>query len=328
MKMEKPDHKTESVELTFSSVLDRLLEGGVKVSNSEIAALSHASSGDAALFEQYWVDIVEERKAHILGRMLELADDDPTLDFSPLYRRMVSDNLAAVRSGAVKGLWEAEDPSLIRLMIPIMETDPAEEVRAAAAETLGNFTLLAEHGKLSREIRSLLLEKLLGVYRDAGESAEVRRRALESLSYISEPEVAEAITGSYDSDDLDWRSSALCAAGRNLDPRWLDMLLDELFSDIPEVRFQAIIACGEYEDELAVPQLISLTQDADTQIKLAAITVLGKIGGAEATRHLRELTEGTDEAEAELAGTVLEDMVSDDEIMEMLANDADARGLK
>lgn len=326
--MEKPDHKTELAEPTFSGVLSRLGENDAGLTNTEIAALSKASPDDAVLFEKYWVDIGAERKAHILGRMLELADDDATLDFSPLYRRMSSDNLAAVRSGAVKGLWEAEDPSMIRLMIPIMESDPDEGVRAAAAETLGKFALLAEHEKLSEEIRGLLLEKLLEVYNDAGEPDEVRRRALESVSYLSEPAVAEAVAEAYDSGDPDMRASAICAAGRNLDPRWLDMLLDELSSDIPEVRHQAIFACGEFEDESAVPQLISLTRDADAQIRLASVNALGKIGGAEAERHLRELADSGDEAMAELAGAVLEDMVSDDEIMEILSNDAESRGLK
>jgi HEAT repeat protein len=319
--MTKPDHKTEPGKPTFEGVLAKLAKTDKDFSNSEIAALSLASPEDKQLFARYWVEMAEPRKAQVLGRMLELAEEDANLDFSPLYRILLEDPLAPVRAGAIQGLWENEDPSLIRRLIPLMENDPDAGVRAAAAQGLCQFVLMAEHGKLRREIRDQLLEKLLAVFGNSEETDEVRRRALESVSFLSCPEVRQAILDSYDSPDPFIRGSALFAAGRNLDPGWLDMLLDELSSDNPEHRYEAVVACGEYEDELAVPQLIRLTLDADVEIKMAAITALGKIGGAEGKQHLRDLTESDDSAVAEMAVQALNDMVTDDEVMDLLADE-------
>lgn len=319
--MTKPDHKTEPGAPTFEGVLIKLAETDSPLSNSEIAALSLASIEDEKVFTGYWAATSETRKAQALGRMLELTEEDPNLDFSPLYRIMLHDPLAPVRAGAIRGLWETEDPALIRKLLSLMGNDNEPEVRAAAAQGLGKFVMLAEHGKLRREIRDLLLEKLLEVFGNPEETDEVRRRALESVSYLSCPEVRQAILDSYESPDPFIRGSALFAAGRNLDPSWLDMLLDELSSDNPEHRYEAVIACGEYEDELAVPQLIRLTGDSDVEVKMAAITALGKIGGPEAKNHLRDLTENDDVAVAEMAVQALNDMVTDDEIMDLLADE-------
>jgi HEAT repeat protein len=234
--------------------------------------------------------------------MLELAEDDPNLEFSPLYLVMLDDEVPAVRAGAVKGLWENEDPSLIRRLMPLMEDDAESSVRAAAAQALGKFVLLAEHGKIRVGLRDLLLSRLLGVFQNDRETNEVRRRALESVAYLS------------------------FATGRNLAPEWLELLIDELSSDSPEHRFEAVVACGHYEDEQAVPQLIRLTDDPDPEIRLAAITSLGKIGGPDARSRLRELTESADEAVAEMAAQALQDMVSDDQVMELLQDGRDITG--
>jgi HEAT repeat protein len=326
--MKKPDLRTDNAEtdLAFREVVRKLAETTERLSSSEIAALSLASPEDARLFREYWAGTTAERKAAVLGRMLELAEDDPNLEFSPLYLVMLDDEVPAVRAGAVKGLWENEDPSLIRRLMPLMEDDAESSVRAAAAQALGKFVLLAEHGKIRVGLRDLLLSRLLGVFQNDRETNEVRRRALESVAYLSCPEVRQAIMDSYDSPDPSLRSSALFATGRNLAPEWLELLIDELSSDSPEHRFEAVVACGHYEDEQAVPQLIRLTDDPDPEIRLAAITSLGKIGGPDARSRLRELTESADEAVAEMAAQALQDMVSDDQVMELLQDGRDITG--
>ena len=194
--MTKPDHKTDAIAPKFEGVLIKLADTDERLTNTEIAALSLASPEELVVFDLYWLETSAERKAQALGRMLELAEDDANLDFSPLYRQMLKDDLAAVRAEAVRGLWETEDPSLIRKLVPIMESDPDNGVRAAAAQGLGKFAMLAEHGKLSRELRNVLLGKLLGVFNDMGEESEVRRRALEAAAYFSDPAVRHAKTQS------------------------------------------------------------------------------------------------------------------------------------
>ncbi|APV43605.1 hypothetical protein Dform_00242 [Dehalogenimonas formicexedens] len=301
-------HRTDGEEPSFESVVKKLVETDEKLTSSEIAALSLPEQEERVFFRRYWPEVPAERKAHLLGRMVELAEDDANLDFCPLYRIMLADEAPAVRTAAIQGLWENEDPSLIRKLLPMMQSDPDQGVRAAAAEALGRFSMLTEYGKLSPETAETLSKSLLSVFEDPAENIDVRRRALEAAAYLSRPEVREAITDAYDSDDPGLRASALFAAGRNLDPSWLETLLDETVSELPELRYEAAVALGEYEDERGVPQLIRLTEDDDAEVRMAAIAALGKVGGRDAKRQLEELTRSEDEAVREMASESLEDL--------------------
>jgi len=308
MKMKPPAPRTSPEEPSFESVAGKLLDGNVKLSSAEIAALSLALPAERVLFRKHWPDVPDEAKASLLGRMEELAEDDANLDFSALYRIMLEDDLPAIRSAAVHGLWESEDPSLIRKFLPLLKSDPDSGVRAGAAEALGRFAMLSEHGKLRPETGDIVAEALLESFNDPGENIDVRRRALEAAAYLSRSDVRAAITDAYDSDDPALRASALFAAGRSLDPSWLDTLLDETSSELPEIRYEAAVAIGEYEDDRAVPNLIRLTEDDDAEVRLAAITALGKVGGREAKNHLEELTRSQDEAMREMAAEALSDL--------------------
>jgi len=306
--MTTPVRRTNPEEPSFESVVKKLIDNDERLTSAEIAALSLAEPEERILFRRYWPEVPAERKAHLLGRMLELAETDANLEFSPLYRIMLADDTAVVRSAAIQGLWENDDPTLIRKLLPMMTDDPDSGVRAAAAEALGRFAMLAEYGKLSPETANALSQSLLDVFDNSGEAIDVRRRALEAAAYLTRPEVREAITDAYDSDNPALRASALFAAGRNLDPSWLETLLDETVSELPELRYEAAVALGEYEDERGVPQLVRLTEDDDTEVRLAAITALGKIGGQDAKRQLEELTQSEDEAVREIAAESLEDL--------------------
>jgi HEAT repeat protein len=303
-----PARRINPDEPSFESVVKKLSSNDDRLSSSEIAALSLPSPEERVLFRRNWPEVPAERKAHLLGRMVELAEDDANLDFSPLYRIMLADDSPAIRTTALQGLWENEDPGLIHKLLPIMTGDPDAGVRAAAAEALGKFAMLAEYGRLRPETTDNLSESLLDVFNNTGEDTDVRRRALEAAAYLSRPDVREAITDAYDSSDPSLRASALFAAGRNLDPSWLETLLDETVSELPELRYEAAVALGQYEDETGVPQLIRLTEDDDAEVRMAAITALGKIGGREAKRHLEELTSSEDEAVREMAAESLEDL--------------------
>ncbi len=301
--------RTNPDEPSFESVVEKLAHSDAKLSSSEIAVLSHVVlPQERVFFRRRWPEIPVERRASILGRMLELAKDDANLDFSPLYRIMLSDDSTPVRTAAIGGLWETEDPTLVRKFLPMMKSDPNAGVRAAAAQALGKFAMLAEHGKLRPEMGDLIAESLISTPQDTAEDIDIRRRALEAAAYLTRSDVRQAITEAYDSDNPLLRASALFAAGRNLDPSWLETLLDETGSELPELRYEAAVAIGEYEDELGVPSLIRLTADDDAEVRLAAITALGKIGGGEAKGHLKELTCSEDEAVREMAATALEDI--------------------
>jgi HEAT repeat protein len=74
------------------------------------------------------------------------------------------------------------------------------------------------------------------------------------------------------------------------------------------LRFEAVRACGELESEEAVPRLIELIRDEDTQIQLAAIEALGRIGGQQAKKTLQDCMEDEDEVITEAAQDALDEL--------------------
>jgi HEAT repeat protein len=97
--------------------------------------------------------------------------------------------------------------------------------------------------------------------------------------------------------------------GRSADPYWRHLLLPELDSDRPEMRFEAARACGELELAHAVPQLGNMAlNDSDLEVQQAAIWALGNIGGKEARRILESCYEGDDEVLSEAAADALDEI--------------------
>ena len=80
--------------------------------------------------------------------------------------------------------------------------------------------------------------------------------------------------------------SAIFAMGRTCDPRWQDIVLEELDNDDHEIQFEAARACGEIEIAAGVPALGKLFTMGDHQIKEMAVWALGEIGSQEALELL------------------------------------------
>ena len=56
----------------------------------------------------------------------------------------LGDEDAEVRTSAINGLWEHEDPALIHPLVHLLRTDQAVIVRATAATALGKFIKMRE----------------------------------------------------------------------------------------------------------------------------------------------------------------------------------------
>jgi HEAT repeat protein len=182
-------------------------------------------------------------------------------------------------------------------------------VREAAASALGRFTYMAQcdrrdMGQQTGKLRDALMQS-------AGsekETADVRRRAVESLGYLHEDaEVQEMISNSYRKGGRQ-AESALFAMGRSMDSRWEPTIMSELESDNPAMRYEAARAAGEMQLEAAVPQLVKLVDDKDTEVKLAAIWALGQIGGRPAAEALARALKSNSEAVREAATEALQEV--------------------
>src|SRR5919202_126531 len=301
-------NKNSIIDSDFTAALDYLREESVSISPSTLFAFSDVNRKELERFARTWVGLSAAHRRRVAQAMTELAEESIEADFNMLFRYLLNDEDAQVREHAINGLWEDEDPGLIKQFIAFMRSDSAARVRAAAAEGLGRFVLMTETKRIAPKWGEELNRALLAVIRNLGEDDLVRRRAIESIAYVGDETVRDIITSAYADDDAGMRGTAIFAMGRSADPYWRRIVAQELYSPDPKIRFEAARATGELEYKVAVPRLIELVQDADREVQGAAITSLGQIGGKDARETLIELLEGADEFAREIAQDALDEL--------------------
>jgi HEAT repeat protein len=169
--------------------------------------------------------------------------------------------------------------------------------------------LLGELEKIDEATGALVEGSLRAVIDNPNETTEVRRRSVESIAYSSRPSVRRIIREAFYSDDEQMQGSALFAMGRSADPRWRPLLVPELDSQSPVLRFEAARACGELELTQTVPRLGDMAfNDPDAEVQQAAVSALGSIGGREARRLLESCYDSDDEALSNAAAEALDEI--------------------
>lgn len=268
--------------------------GGGQRSSVAVARLSDLSRAEVRALDRPWRAMPVEARRYLVRQMVDLAESNLEMNFSQFLRSATLDIDPEVRALAISGLWEDEGTFFFDQMLSSLTTEREPVVREAIAVALGRFAYLAALEELDDDRAARLRETLLGLIQPE-EQIGVRRRALESLSYLpDDAEVIELISEAYTSVYRDLQVSALFAMGRNLDPRWFPTVLAELNSDDPEFRFEAARAIGEFGDQRAVDPLLSLVSDEDREVQTAAINALGQIGGRTAVSALRRLSREDD----------------------------------
>jgi len=247
-----------------------------------------------------------ERRRGMLRALVELTETAIEVDFTALFRGCLNDEDADVRLLAIEGLWESEDVWLVGPLVRLLKSDPHPAVRAAAATSLARFVLLGELGDIEVAVAARAEQALLEAYFTSEEPLEVRRRALEAVAYSSEMGVGDLIEEAYYQGEEEMRLGALFAMGRSADRRWRSIVIEELESPSPAVRYEAALACGELELREAVAPLSCLIDDADSEVWNAVVDALGKIGGAEARQILQSCCLSEDEALQAAAEEALE----------------------
>ena len=274
--------------MLVKDIITEMADANKALVNSHLAELSQMTPADVKDYAQVWKTIELKRRREIITRLIELTTDSVELNFDSIFKSCLIDPDADVRSEAVNGLWENEDPSLISSFIDLLNADPSEKVQVSAAMALGRFALMAELGSISPKYGNLVGYVLLAAANDTNKAIEVRRRALEAVATLSTQQVKIAIKNAYESHDERLAISAVYAMGRNCDPDWLPILIKELNSSDAEMRYEAVCACGEIGDEDIVQYLLPLVNDSDIDVSLAVTQALGKIGGNEAKQYLQK----------------------------------------
>jgi len=284
-----------------------------ELSGTKLAELSNLEPEELRSFKSTFSKMPDNIRLSIIRKLVELAEDNIELNFDSIFKYCLSDANPDVRSHAVEGLWENEEISLISPLLKLLASDRSDRVRAVAATALGRYVLLAEHGKLRVTYLDRIRDSLLGIIRDAATTEEVRRRAIEAIAPLSIPEVASEIKLAYNSQNPRLNVSAIFAMGRNCDPAWLPVLLEELGNTDPEIRFEAATALGEIGDELAVTPLLKTAGDPDSEVRMAVIQSLGKIGGTKAKEYLQNLLGSRDTAVRDIARQSLNELKANED---------------
>lgn len=296
---------------TFKSYLEELSDPERPLVSSKLISLSNMDQDEQAAFRNAWLLMSTDRRLAIASTLVLLAEDNVELNFDHVFRIGLEDEAPLVKVKSIEGLFEYENRDLIAPLVRLLRQDVEETVRSAAATALGRFAVLAELQKLRPEDAKRVEEALLSVIDDEDETLEVKRHSVEAVAPICAPRVNQVILEAYRSHDLPMKVSAVFAMGRNCQPRWLPTLLKELESSEPVLRYEAVVASGEMATEAAaaVPRLIALAHDQDTEVQMAALKALGQIGGKEAKQALRSFLKDKDERVQVLATQALEELM-------------------
>ncbi len=293
---------------TFANTLQDLATNE-QLHTGQLFIFSKMDQADLKTFQEIWPTIPASRRQEITQELVEISEINFEVDFEPVFLLGLGDADADVRANSISGLWENERPSLIVPFIHLLKTDEVPLVRATAASALGRFVYLNEIEEIEDAHVEPIKQALLETIHQPAEDVEVRRRAIEAIAYVNNPQVTRIIESAYYDEDEKMQVSAIFGMGRSADTRWRPQVISELENSNSEIRFEAARACGELEAGDAVPKLIELIdEDDDPQVKEVSIWALGRIGGQTAREALEICTNSDNEAIVLAAEEALEEI--------------------
>ncbi len=304
----------------FVELLKLLGNEAQPLESSKLTELSDLDTLHLAELQKAWGGFGPDRRHRILLELGNLASSKIELTFEAINRMALADPDPGSRAQAIGNLWESEDPLLARQLLERLATDPAEEVRRAAAVALGSYVLLAETQDLEEQLRIEIEEGLLAAIRSDA-SLEVRDSCLESLGYSTREEIPDLIEKAYASGRGSSLRAALRAMARSADSRWADLVMPKLNDPEPDIRLEAVQAAGELDLRQVSDELVDLLDDVDERIRKAAIWSLSQVGGSVASAALEQLKENASNSEAELIQDALDNLAFEDEARELLTLD-------
>lgn len=251
-------------------------------------------------FKASWPQIPIENRRKTIRFLAEACETNFDLTFRSVADVAFDDEDADIRAAATDLAWYDTSTDLYYRLMRLAD-DVAPVVRAKAMVHLGRFVYEAEMDEFDAQLAERVKDLAADRFYDYTEDLEVRRRSLEALSRGSHPSLNDMIMDAYDSPEFLMRVSAVFAMGSSCDTkRWGDIVLRELDSEYPELRFEAARASGELVLEDAVPHLIALASESDVDIRINAVVALGEIGTHEARRGLMNLAEDASEREDDI----------------------------
>ncbi len=300
-------------------VLEELLGGEHPLSYAQLQRLSNLSPEDLSVFRELWSSAPTERRKQIVRALAQLSEDNSDVNFRDVLLYCLGDQEEGIRAASIDGLCDDESISLLERLLKLATEDPSLAVRSQAVLAMGRFAYLVETSDFLESYRTRMLRVLLGIFNDPQATLEMRRRAIETVSYLGgAPEVEEAIAQAYAAPEREMHASAIHAMGHSMDGRWRVLLERELGNEDPEMRYEAAYAVGEIGDENMVPLLAPLIEDPDHEVARAALWALGEIGGNRARRLLERAMQSEEEDIRESAEDALHTLRFFEDPMSML----------
>jgi HEAT repeat protein len=296
----------------IGEVIGHLQAGDLRY--ADLIGFSDLSAAGLETLAAGWDVIAPELRASVVREASDIASDNVFLEFSRFFLLASHDDDAIVRQLAVQALGNPLGEGVEPRLIEVLERDPEDDVRVAAATSLGPWAEYAEMGETGPDLRDAIASALFGVAERESESWHLRRRATESAAIFGpDDRVNRLIQQMYDEDENGLRASAMYSAGRANQRQWLPVVLEELTNEDAELRFEAARAAGIFGDVDALPPLSELAKDdEDTDVRHAAIMAIGEIGGRGAIRILNRLAEMAPEGDQEVIDLALIEASLDD----------------
>ncbi|MEN6479524.1 MAG: HEAT repeat domain-containing protein [Anaerolineales bacterium] len=294
------------------------LAGDGALTRAALAPLSGLERGAAARIAELLNTLPAERQREIVESLVGEAERSFDLDFGLVYRALLKHTDATIRRLCIEGLVEDVHLDLVNILIRLLENDPDISVRAAAADSLGRFVYAGEIDEIPAGHARSVRQALERTFQQLSTTPEVARRALESLAYINDDAIKAMIDRAYSADASVVRQSAVFAMGRSADTYWADIVLAELYSDDPAMRYEAARACGELQLDEAVEPLERMISERDAEVRYMAVQALGEIGTPEARKALERHSETDDPDLAEAIEEALAESSLADMTFEML----------
>jgi HEAT repeat protein len=287
-----------TTKLSLQNVLDHLADSNKTIPQSHLKFYSDLDPKSLKLFLDVWPRVQPPRKLILLDQFLSHLDSDTIVSYEAIAQALLDDPDGEVRARAIRLLVESDNPKLADKLIDIFLHDTDLTPRIEAVQLLGEFILLGELDKVNQSLQRRMEDALIGVVRSEEDSI-LRKRALESLSFSSRPEIAALIESAFARVDPAWVASALRAMGRSHDERWNENVVGMLLDEDPLIKFAAVEASGQLIVESAVPILLQILEDEeeDDDVATAAIWALSQIGGDEARTYLVALIDQTEDEE-------------------------------
>lgn len=294
--------------ITFRDLVEALLDENNPFPARYLHHFSDLSFDEQAILRKVWPMVSLLRRQALMEDLEQLGEADDLLSFEQVCRLALHDSDPLVRAGAVRILADYELVEFLPVFLDMVEHDESADVRASAAIALSPFVYLGEMDMLNAAVYRNLEDRLLSIAGGKDEAA-VRMRALESLGFSSREEITPLIEAAYQSENAEWLSAALFAMGRSASSDWESKVLPMLNDERPAVRSEAATAAGGLESKAAVPRLLELLDDSDSQVRLASIWALSEIDGEGVRSALTTMLENAeDDEEAQLLEDALDNL--------------------